>query len=840
VTGKVTETAEGTHKIVSYGSDGKTETLYFSIDNTSPKVVGVEDGGIYNRDVYATFNEGSGILDGFPYTGGKISEGGKHTLVVTDGVDNVTRIAFEIDKKAPEIKGVEEGKSYDNYVVITYNEGNGFLDGIRFASGERVTLNGDHELIVKDKAGNVSKVKFNLKGMTLKQILELIRKEPSKTEYYRSALEIMKKDNLLNSIKMFVNGEIVDFGRYNNVEAKIIQGRIVVPVKVVADYLGFKTGWNDSTKEITTELNDLQVIFTVNSNLVKFSNDILYMDIPVTVENGVSLIPLRFISEIFKRKVHWESGTTGTGIVAIYSTGSNDEIQPDDNSSNLEELMNKIKPYISGVINDSFYNTDLNIKIASNKTYLDGTVDSVNLSNGILTATLDNKNFNGGKVSDEGRHVLVASIIGGGTESVSFTIDKTPPKVTGVENGKIYEEGVTVYFDETLGVLNGKYITSGERIENNGYYKLVVADKSNNITVVSFGIKKTGTNEYQSGNYNTDITLNIEKDVKVTINGKDVSGKIDLKDEGVYNVKIIKADGTESFYIIKIDKTPPIVNGVENGSYYNDGVKVTFNEGFAIMDGEVFENGQIETREGLHKLMVIDEVGNSKIIEFVIDRTPPVIYGVIDGETYDEPLQVSYNEGECTINGKPFVFGENIIEAGEYLVEVADKAGNKTTLKFKMEDLTLEKVFAKIKKYPKRENLYPLAAKLMKKENITGIIVFTKGNLVDFARYDNVQPVINKGRTLVPIRAISESINALVNWDDIEKKINLNLKNKKIELKVNLNEAVVAGEKVNLDVAPLIHKGRTLVPLRFISENYDMSVSWFADIEETRIIAIYD
>ncbi|MDD3427568.1 MAG: copper amine oxidase N-terminal domain-containing protein, partial [Caldisericia bacterium] len=56
-------------------------------------------------------------------------------------------------------------------------------------------------------------------------------------------------------------------------------------------------------------------------------------------------------------------------------------------------------------------------------------------------------------------------------------------------------------------------------------------------------------------------------------------------------------------------------------------------------------------------------------------------------------------------------------------------------------------------------------------------------------------------------------------------------------LTINNKTADVNGRKVQLDVAPIIVKGRTFVPVRFVSENLGASVEWIA--EEEKIIVKY-
>ena len=63
------------------------------------------------------------------------------------------------------------------------------------------------------------------------------------------------------------------------------------------------------------------------------------------------------------------------------------------------------------------------------------------------------------------------------------------------------------------------------------------------------------------------------------------------------------------------------------------------------------------------------------------------------------------------------------------------------------------------------------------------ISVFVDGNKVEF----DVAPVINDGRTLVPVRAIFESIGAKVTWDDATKTVFSDMGDTKISLKINDN-----------------------------------------------------
>lgn len=108
----------------------------------------------------------------------------------------------------------------------------------------------------------------------------------------------------------------------------------------------------------------------------------------------------------------------------------------------------------------------------------------------------------------------------------------------------------------------------------------------------------------------------------------------------------------------------------------------------------------------------------------------------------------------------------------------------------------------------------------------TSIDTFVKGDPIDYEAYDNVKPTIENGRTIVPVRAVSEKLGAEVLWDEDTKTVIVKSGNVEIKMVINSAEAYVNGEKVQLDVPARITDDRTVVPLRFVAENLDLNVNW--------------
>ncbi|ADL08520.1 N-acetylmuramoyl-L-alanine amidase family protein [Thermosediminibacter oceani] len=90
----------------------------------------------------------------------------------------------------------------------------------------------------------------------------------------------------------------------------------------------------------------------------------------------------------------------------------------------------------------------------------------------------------------------------------------------------------------------------------------------------------------------------------------------------------------------------------------------------------------------------------------------------------------------------------------------------------------------------------------------------------------DVAPIIYKDRTLVPLRVISENLGAAVHWDAVQRTVRVVSGKTLIVLKINDTKAFINQTPVTLDVPPMIIKDRTMVPLRFIGESLGAKVSW--------------
>lgn len=109
--------------------------------------------------------------------------------------------------------------------------------------------------------------------------------------------------------------------------------------------------------------------------------------------------------------------------------------------------------------------------------------------------------------------------------------------------------------------------------------------------------------------------------------------------------------------------------------------------------------------------------------------------------------------------------------------------------------------------------------------------IFVNNYFVD----SDAAPVIENGRTLVPVRIISEKLGYNVNWDKEAKTVEITGDAKTIKLTIGSSIYLDDGSEMPLDVGAKIVNSRTMVPIRLVSEAFSQKVIWD---NENRVVAV--
>ena len=192
--------------------DSSNDSWYDSDDEDAPTISGVSDEAFYNKTKTITFEDEIGIksviINGKEYITAiakiktvTVSQEGEYKVEATDVDGNTRTLTFVIDKTAPTISGVSNGKRYSSKRKVSFEDKLSGVSTARYSlsgapsletyvgkknwdihetvhknannksnatlrNNTTIYLNGNYSIVVTDRAGNTAKVSFSMKDTT--------------------------------------------------------------------------------------------------------------------------------------------------------------------------------------------------------------------------------------------------------------------------------------------------------------------------------------------------------------------------------------------------------------------------------------------------------------------------------------------------------------------------------------------------------------------------------------------------------------------------------------------------------------------------------------------------
>ncbi len=91
----------------------------------------------------------------------------------------------------------------------------------------------------------------------------------------------------------------------NETKPLIIDNRVMVPARAIIEILGGSTDWNSKEEKITIGLKDKKIEMWVGEKEYKCNGSAKKMDVGVTIVNGRTMVPIRFVAESLGCDVDW-------------------------------------------------------------------------------------------------------------------------------------------------------------------------------------------------------------------------------------------------------------------------------------------------------------------------------------------------------------------------------------------------------------------------------------------------------------------------------------------------------------------------------------------------------
>ena len=95
--------------------------------------------------------------------------------------------------------------------------------------------------------------------------------------------------------------------------------------------------------------------------------------------------------------------------------------------------------------------------------------------------------------------------------------------------------------------------------------------------------------------------------------------------------------------------------------------------------------------------------------------------------------------------------------------------------------------------------------------------------------FPDAKPFIDEnGRTLIPVRFVTEDLGATVEWNAQDREVYITKESTRIMIRIDERNIVVNGKIKTMDTKAIIKDDRTYVPIRYVAEELGATVGWDA------------
>ena len=106
-------------------------------------------------------------------------------------------------------------------------------------------------------------------------------------------------------ITIEIDGQLL----HTDVPPIILQGRTMVPLRAIFEALDIEVEYDAATRTITGTTDEINIQLTVDSTRATVNGEEVTLDVPATVIDGRTMVPVRFIAESTGAEVEWEART---------------------------------------------------------------------------------------------------------------------------------------------------------------------------------------------------------------------------------------------------------------------------------------------------------------------------------------------------------------------------------------------------------------------------------------------------------------------------------------------------------------------------------------------------
>lgn len=115
----------------------------------------------------------------------------------------------------------------------------------------------------------------------------------------------------LPAISLYVNNVKIETKVMDPIQ---LDGRVLVPAREVFEAMGARVKWDNGAKQVTIEYKNKTIILVINKTVATIDGKAVNMDVPGKIINNKVMIPVRFVSESLGFIVHWNASSRSVSI----------------------------------------------------------------------------------------------------------------------------------------------------------------------------------------------------------------------------------------------------------------------------------------------------------------------------------------------------------------------------------------------------------------------------------------------------------------------------------------------------------------------------------------------
>jgi len=151
----------------------------------------------------------------------------------------------------------------------------------------------------------------------------------------------------------------------SDAQVQIVNGNVMVPLRLVAEQLGYKVKWDNVSKTATIEQDGNLLRLILNNEIAEASGRQVKLDTPPFLSGNITFVPLRFVGEETGTTVGWDNLTKTVYLTTPIKTtenaltaGTGTNIDTKSTITTLTDLSfseNKLQIQINGTVNPNVF-----------------------------------------------------------------------------------------------------------------------------------------------------------------------------------------------------------------------------------------------------------------------------------------------------------------------------------------------------------------------------------------------------------------------------------------------------------------------------------------------------